>query len=215
MIDDEIRKRKAERDAARVQLQKVSNAIRVRKWNEKKNAMVASDTSTWVLTPALRTSLLVLYDKNNYDPKAAAEYLISYAEKKQWPRRPVQEVERIVEDVFLSTPDERFNEIAVGQFPHPRLAMAARKAHNTYAKWQLKSWVTNLNKSKGVAVSRKKIVQKMGTLNPDLRLDEASYDSQRAFAARLRRLWNGKWMKLRAKMHMTNEEMRSKAYHPL
>ena len=148
----------------------------------------------WRFSKHVQRVALILYDKGQHDPAAAAAFLAREALKKQWPAKPEAEVRRIPQDLFLEADIDEFNDLC--DAANPKDPGAMRIAMKFWQQWSLAAWVEDANFSKGVAPSTGVALDRHEQLRHDA--PEAvrpaargvvAQGKARAWALRFRRRW--------------------------
>ena len=177
---------------------------------EKKKAAKA-----WALAGGLAHIVLIIYVLCGYRAEAAVHYLADLGRKRRWPAKEDEELEVMVENVFLAVNVDDL--VALCDLRDPKDLGAAKVAVRVSEEWRLVQWVERLNFERGVAPSTEMVLARWAERREELPLmcrppdlGVAAEARSRAWAMRWRRRWGGRHGRIRVREDLSIEEMRAK-----
>ena len=172
--------------------------------------------SQWRFSKPQQRVALILYDQGQHGPAAAAAFLTKEAEKRQWPKRPDEEVRAIPREWFLEVDVDEFAALCDRVRPSDPAAM--RHAMEFWQEWSLAAWADDANFNKGVAPSTAAVLDRCEQLR--LAVPEGvrpaakgvvAEAKARAWALRFRKRWGFSHGTIPTKDDMPAQEMWAKA----
>ena len=185
--------------------------------NKQVKAAQKRHRSQWRFSKPSQRVALILYDKDQHDPAAAAAFLKKEAEKRQWPSKPELEVRKLVQDWFLEVDLNEFTDLC--DAANPKDPGAMRSAMAFWQEWSLAAWVEEANYSKGVAPSTAAVLDHSEQLRADVpeavrpaARGVAAQGKARAWAFRFRQRWGLSHGAIPAQDDMPATELNQKAH---
>jgi hypothetical protein len=209
--------------AHRAVLSAASAAVSAELRRENRNARARAHTVArqWVLPENVRKVALIMSDIAQGDTEPAVKYLTGVAKQQRWPSRSIEELERVVEDLFLdATSTDAQLELYAGltDVSQPTDVAAMSIAARQVASWRVVQWSRAQNRVQGLAPSTDQMLLRAESererFPEELGLPQRGTSregSARRWAHRLRVQYNGRSGKLRVREVLPPEEMRDKA----
>ena len=177
----------------------------------------AKGAQEWVLTPFLKSAVLIAYVLAGYTAEPAARYLATVARKRGWPDKSEDDLRREAEEVFLACGDMG-QLAALTCLENPSNPEAARVAVRVVEEWRLAQWVSRLNEQQGVAPSTALVLERreqaLSRLPDGVRpfyLGTEAEARARMWARRWRLRWGARHGRIRVREDVPLEERRAKA----
>ena len=92
-----------------------------------------------------------------YSARPAAKYLLSSGRRRHWPQKSEEELEEMVESLFMKCDVDELADLADTQNPKDMTAMRAALPY--VEQWRLAKWATQVNVQQGVAPSTESVLQ--------------------------------------------------------
>ena len=142
--------------AHRAALSVASAAVSAELRRENRNARARAHTVArqWVLPENVRKVALIMFDIAQGDTEPAAKYLTGVAKQQRWPSRSIQELQRVVEDLFLdATSTDAQLELYAGlaDVSQPTDVAAMSIAARQVASWRVVQWSRAQNRVHGAS----------------------------------------------------------------
>ena len=185
---------------------------------EKKNIkrVQVQDAKVWVLTPFLKSAVLIAYVLAGYTADPAARYLATVARKRGWPDKSEDDLRREAEEVFLAW-DDMEELAALTCLENPSNPEATKVAVRVVEEWRLAQWVLRLNEQQGVAPSTALVLERReqacSRLPEGVRPPHLGTEAEpraRMWARRWRLRWGARHGRVRAREDVPLEERRAK-----
>ena len=185
---------------------------------EKKSVKKAQvkDAKVWVLTPFLKSAVLIAYVLAGYAADPAARYLATVARKRGWPSKSEDDLKREAEEVFLAW-DDMEELAALTRLENPSNPEAAKVAVRVVEEWRLAQWVLRLNEKQGVAASTALVLERREQASSRLPegvrppyLGTEAEARARMWARRWRLRWGARHGRIRVREDVPLEERRAK-----
>ncbi len=151
-----------------------------------------------------------------YSARPAAKYLLSSGRRRHWPQKSEEELEEMVESLFMKCDVDELADLADTQNPKDMTAMRAALPY--VEQWRLAKWATQVNVQQGVAPSTESVLQQYEAQRQQLpeavrprAVGVPAQNSARVWAHAWRRRWGGKHGRIRVREQIPVEELRSKA----
>ena len=188
---------------------------RVRAERKKQGREDKKNESAWRLSEWQRHVLLIIYALAGFTATPAMKFLASDALRRKWPAKSEEELQVLVEGVFLDVNDAELNDLCY--LPEPRDPAAAKEAVRWSEEWRVAKWIQVLN-DRGVAPPTASVLERFEQqrqavpegVRPDAR-GSAAETRGRMYARRFRARWGAKHQRIRPREDLTPEEMRQKA----
>jgi hypothetical protein len=174
----------------------------------------------WVVEKDVLSVTLILYDMAGGDPEPSVAYLTAIAEQRHWPPRPIEEVSRLVEDLFMSatSTDEALEQYAaLVDASCPSDARSMGVALRRIADWHVVMWSRELNERLGAGPSSDGMLQHLESVRaamPPASSPPARGTSEagrcRKWAYRLRQRYGGRFGKFKAREVVSQAELLAK-----
>ena len=192
----------------------VKRALKKARQDEKNKAR--GEARAWTLSSFLLHASLIIYSLSGYTAGPAAKFLLNNGRKRHWPEKREEELEAMVEGLFLEFDLQALTALAdVNEPSHPE-AMRAALAY--VEQWQVVQWTSRLNARQGVAPSTERVLREFARRRLDLpdgvrpkSVGSASDAKARMWLGAWRRRWGGRYGRIRVREHVVVPEMRFKA----
>jgi hypothetical protein len=213
-MDDSLQELLSEQDRLKKSLAATRKEIKGEQQKAKDKAK--SVRKQWELTPWLKKVIMIIYMLADLRAAPATKYLHITAQRRRWPTKSDEELDRLVEDLFL--------EVDVGLLLHmsdleaPEDPAAAKEALKYVEQWRALEHVKDLNQRLGIAPSTELVLQKLEENR--LKIPEPSRPSSlgvsaegkaRMWARRWRQRWGARHGRLQIQDQVPLAEMQSKA----
>ena len=213
-MDGSLQELLLEKDRLKISLAATGKEIKGEQQKAKDKAR--SVKKQWELTPYLKKVTMIIYMLADLQAPPAAKYLHITASRRRWPTKSDEELDRLVEELFL--------EVDVGMLAHesdleaPEDPAAAKEALKYVEQWRALEHVKDLNQRLGIAPSTELVLQKLEENR--LKIPEPSRPSSlgvsaegkaRMWARRWRQRWGARHGRLRIQDKVPLAEMQSKA----
>jgi len=206
----DLRKRKAELDIALAE----ANG-ECRRARRKVNDEAKRDAKAWLLSPALKHTVLVIYALADYTAEPAAKFLQNNGRKRHWPEKTEEELVAIVESYFLEVDSAELADLS--DINDPSDAAAMRAALVYVEQWRLAKWTARQNLEVGVAPSTESVLQRLEEQRVQLpeavrprAIGTAAEPRARVWAGAFRNRWGGKHARIRVRDDIPMAELRDK-----
>ena len=206
----DLRKRKAELDIALAE----ENG-ECRRARRKVNYEAKRDAKAWLLSPALKHTVLVIYALADYTAEPAAKFLLNSGRKRHWPEKTEEELVAIVESHFLEVDSAELADLSDINDPSDAAAMNAALVY--VEQWRLAKWTARQNLEVGVAPSTESVLQRLEEQRVQLpeavrprAIGTAAEPRARVWAGALRHRWGGKHARIRVRDDIPVAELRDK-----
>ena len=173
------------------------------------------EAKVWVLTPFLKSVVLIAYVLAGYTADPAARYLATVARKRGWPDKSEGDLMREAEEVFLACDEDEL--AALTCLGNPSNPEAAKAAVRVVEEWRLAQWVLRLNEQQGVAPSTALVLERreqaFSHLPEDVRPPYIGTEAEaraRMWARRWRLRWGARHGRIRVREDVPLEERRAK-----
>lgn len=170
---------------------------------------------SWQLSVTERETVVMIYTMSGYAVAAAVVYLQDVCRKRKWHLKGKEELQALVEDLFLASEPRRVAELCDQEVPASPAAM--RVAARYCVEGGLAEWVGHANQRQGVAPSTEAVLGELERRR--LGLPEAiRFPSRggpvenraRVWALQWRRRWGARHGTIRVREELSVAEMRSK-----
>ena len=171
----------------------------------------------WEVTPYLKKVTMIIYMLAGFQAPPAAKYLHITGCRRRWPIKSDEELERLVEDLFLEVDVDMLAHTSDLQAPED--PAAAKEVLKYVEQWRALEHVKDLNQRIGIAPSTELVLQKLEESR--LKIPEPSRPSSlgvsaegkaRMWARRWRQRWGARHGRLRLRDKVPLAEMQSKAF---
>jgi len=112
---------------------------------------------SWQLTCGQERVVLILYGLAGYTAGPAVQYLAMQADKRKWPSRSPQDLEKMVGDLFLQADVRQFAALLDEEGPSD--VEAFRIAVAFLREWEVVEWVRGINQRQGVAPATETVLE--------------------------------------------------------
>ena len=186
------------------------------KQEQQQNTGEARSTARmWQMTPRLTKVALTIYMIAQYRADPAIKFLHIASQKRRWPSKTDEELQRMVEDLFLQADVDEVSRMC--DLEEPDDLSATAEALKYVEEWRAIEYVKDLNSRLGVAPSTEDILLKVeenrlqipGRCRPGSKGTAAEVKA-RIWAKRFRARWGGRYGKLRIADDMGLAEMQQK-----
>ena len=174
-----------------------------------------SEAKQWNLAPLLAHTLLIIYSLA--DRATAVQYLVNFGRKRHWPEKSEDEVQRVVEDLFLEVDLGHLSSLT--DLENPGDAEAMKMALPYVEQWRIVAWAKGLNERQGLTPSAGSVLERLEANRAQIPEDvrppfagTAADDRGRQWARRFRRRWGGRHGKMRVRDLVLLPELRSKVH---
>ena len=207
---ESLRQQKRDLDEAQAAIGRALKHARQQQKNEQK-----AQAKSWQLSSFLLHAVLIIYGLSGYAAQPAATFLLNNGRRRHWPDKSQEELEEMVEALFMKCDIDDFTKLTNTQEPQD---MAAMKAALSYVEqWRLVQWVSQMNEAQGIAPSTGSVLQRYEEQRQELP-DEVrpaavgvpAQTSARVWAGSFRRRWGGKHGRIPVREQIPIEELRSK-----
>ena len=147
----------AERERMNAELAVTQKELRKQKQVAKDKAR--SLAGKWRVTGHLMKVALIVYTLAGYHAAPAVRFLHTSARKRRWPGKSDEELERLVEDLFLSANMAEVLELCDTDRPSDPAAM--QEAVRLVVEWRAVEYIEDANNRLGLAPSTALVLQKM------------------------------------------------------
>ena len=192
----------------------VKRALKKARQDEKNKAR--GEARAWTLSSFLLHASLIIYSLSGYTAGPAAKFLLNNGRQRHWPEKREEELEAMVEGLFLEFDLQALTALADVNEPSDPEAMRAALAY--VEQWQLVQWTSQLNARQGVAPSTERVLREFERRRLDFpdavrpkAVGSASDAKARMWLGAWRRRWGGRYGRIRVREHVVVSEMRSKA----
>ena len=207
-------------EALRAQRTRLKSEMAATKWHIKQEEAKAKAAARlavqqWQLAPRLKAVVLAIFLLAQYQAAPAIKFLHHIGQKRSWPQKDDEELERIVEDLFLAADVEQLGRLV--DLDEPEDSAVATEALQYLEEWRAVEFVRDANSRLGVAPSTEDILRKLEanrlqipeSLRP-VSKGTATQAKARMWAKRWRERWGGCYGKLRLRDDTPVAEMQEK-----
>ena len=213
-MDRSLEDLRLEREQLKIQMATTKRQLKQERQKAKDAARSA--TRQWQLTPWLKKVIVTIYMLAQYRAAPAAKFLHVAAQRRRWPGKSDEELEKMVEDLFLHEDvDELGRMCDLEEQGDPRVTKEALKH---VEEWRAVEYVRDLNSRLGIAPSTEDILRKLEENRLQLPLPlrppskgTAADVKARMWARRWRGRWGARYGKLRIREEVALADMRHKA----
>ncbi len=110
---ERLRQQKRDLDDAQAAIGRALKQARHQQKNERK-----AQANAWQLSSFLLHAVLIIYGLSGYVAQPAATFLLNNGRKRHWPGKSQEELEEMVEDLFMKCDIERFTQLTDTNEPH-------------------------------------------------------------------------------------------------
>jgi hypothetical protein len=206
----ELQQQKRELDAALAEGRRQEKRARLHERDAQRSA-----ARSWQLGPFLAHTALIIYSLAGYTAAPAGKFILNAGRQRQWPDKTEEDLEKMVEDLFLDISLEELDALTDQGSPADERAM--KKALAVVEEWKLVVWAKALN-DRGLAPSTSSVLQQLDSscsrLPAEVRpRDVGSSDQTRArmWCLRWRSRWGARHGQIRVREDISVAEMMSKA----
>ena len=212
-MDDGLEALRAERKRLKSEMAATKRHIKQEEAQAKAAARLA--VQQWQLAPRLKTVVLTIFLLAQYQAAPAIKFLHHTGHKRSWPQKNDEELERMVEDLFLAADVEQLGRLV--DLDEPEDSSVATEALKYLEEWRAVEFVRDANSRLGVAPSTEDILRKLEANR--LQIPEslrpvskgiATEAKARMWAKRWRERWGGCYGKLRLRDDTPVAEMQEK-----
>ena len=207
----DLQRRRRDLEDAQSEIDRALKQARQQQKNEQKGR-----ANAWQLSSLLLHTALIIYSLSGYNAHPAAKYLLTSGRKRHWPQKSEEELEEMVEGLFMKCDVDELADFADTQNPKDMRAMRAALPY--VEQWRLVTWTSQANVQQGVAPSTESVLQQYEAQRQQLPeavrppgVGVPAQTSARVWAAAWRRRWGGKHGRIRVREQIPVEELRSKA----
>ena len=166
----------------------------------------------------LRRVAIICHVLADYKSDPAVVFLNGKAAQRKWPKRPSEEVARLVEDTFAAAfDDDSAHVVSLCNEDEPLDAEAMRVALNYVEKWRVGEWAAGQNRTKGAAPLTAQCAaeheRRLEVYSDEVRprsLAAGSANTARKAGSRWRVMWSGAYRMLPPHELPTVEVMQAK-----
>ena len=188
----------------------------IRREKEKARDQTRSARQKWQLTDWLKKVVLIIYMLAAFRAAPAIKFLELTARKRRWPEKSPEELEQLVEHLFLAADVAWLAHAA--DLDEPEDPVATKEAIKHVEEWRVFEHVKDLNQRLGLAPSTEQVLQKLEEnrlkiplpLQPVPRGATAEVKA-RMWARRWRRRWGARHGRLGLMDDISLAEKRNKA----
>jgi hypothetical protein len=212
-MDDGLEALLSERE--RLKSEMAATKRQMKQSEQKAKAAARLAAQQWQLAPRLKTVVLTIFLLAQYQPAPAVKLLHHTAHKRSWPQKDDEELERMVEDLFLAADVEQLGRLV--DLDDPEDSSVATEALKYLEEWRAVEFVRDANSRLGVAPSTEDILRQLEanrlqipeSLRP-VSKGTAAQAKARMWAKRWRERWGGCYGKLRLRDDTPVAEMQEK-----
>ena len=210
----ELQQQKRELDAALAEGRQLAKRAKLQERDSKR-----SEAKFWQLGPFLKHTALIIYRFAGYTAAPACKFLMNAGRQRKWPAKADEDLEQMVEDLFLAVRLEEFDALTDQNAPSDEAAM--KKALAVVEEWRLVVWAQSLN-DRGVAPSTSSVLQQLDNscarLPDEVRPRDVGVIEQaraRMWCWRWRSRWGARHGRVRIREDISVPEMVRKAFEKL
>ena len=116
----DLQRRRRDLEDAQSEIDRALKQARQQQKNEQKGR-----TNAWQLSSLLLHTALIIYSLSGYNAHPAAKYLLTSGRKRHWPQKSEEELEEMVEGLFMKCDVDELADFADTQNPKDMRAMRA------------------------------------------------------------------------------------------